>query len=243
MRHSSRATLPFAVALGLLYASGATAGTWTMAGPSDTNPMLITVKDGNGGGHGGGNGGGNGGGGNGGGNSGGGNAGGNGGGKSDAGDTRGKSADRGSVDRASGAPTDSSLDDDTDVAVSGKGRARQPDDGTFRNHGARVSTSVALSKELGYGARVGAMQGNFGTPQETGIRALEDRIAALEADPTTDPRVIDALEAELAERTAAVKPGTGPTGGWESTNLDVDGDGVVDEHDLSLARQGFRPFD
>ncbi|MGO4129029.1 hypothetical protein AB4Z01_31860 [Inquilinus sp. YAF38] len=238
MRHFSRATLPFAVAVGLLYASGATAATWTMAGPSDTNPMLITVKDGNGGGHGGGNGGGNGGS-NGGGNSGGGNAGG----KSDAGDTRGKSADRGSVDRASGAPADSSLDDDTDVAVSRPGRARQLDDGTFRNHGARVSTSVALSKELGYGARVGAMQGNFGTPQETGIRALEEHIAALEADPTTDPRVIDALEAELAERTAAVKPGTGPSGGWESTNLDVDGDGVVDEHDLSLARQGFRPFD
>lgn len=233
MRHSARATLPFAVALGLLYASGATAATWTMAGPSDTNPMLITVKDGNGG-HGGGNGGGNGRGGNGGGSS---------GGKSDAGDTRGKSANRGSIDRASGAPADSSLDDDTDVAPGRPGRARQPDDGTFRNHGARVSTSVALSKELGYGARVGAMQGNFGTPQETGIRALEDRIAALEADPTTDPRVIDALEAELAERTAAVKPGTGPTGGWESTNLDVDGDGVVDEHDLSLARQGFRPFD
>ncbi|HEY9345281.1 MAG TPA: hypothetical protein VIQ53_08190, partial [Inquilinus sp.] len=129
------------------------------------------------------------------------------------------------------------------VAVTGPGRSRQLDDGTFQNHGARVSTSVALSKELGYGARVGAMQANFGTPQETGIRALEDRIAALEADPTTDPRVIDALEAELAERIAAVKPGTGPTGSWESTNLDVDGNGVVDEHDLSLARQGFRPFD
>lgn len=236
MRQSSRATLPFALALGLLYATGATAATWTMGGPSDTNPMLITVKDGNGGGHGGGNGGGTGGG------NGGGNRGGDGGGKSDNGDTRGKSADS-SAGRASTAPADTALDDDTDVAVNRPARAHKSPTGAFPNHGARVSTSVALSKELGYGARVGAMQGNFGTPQETGIRALEDRIAELRADPTTDPRVIDALEVDLAERIEAVKPGTGPTGSWESTNLDVDGNGVVDEHGLSLARQGFRPFD
>jgi len=210
--------------------------------------MLIAVKDGNGGGHGGGNGGGSGGeggGGNGGGggNSGG-NAGGNGGGGSSAGSGRGKSTDS-SAGRASAAtaPANTALDDDIDVAVTGPGRTRQAETGAFPNHGARVSTSVALSKELGYGARVGAMQANFGTPQETGIRALEDRIADLKADPTTDPRVIDALEVDLAERIEAVKPGTGPTGSWESTNLDVDGNGVVDEHDLSLARQGFRPFD
>ncbi len=217
-----------------------------MAGPSDTNPMLITVKDGNGGGHGGGNGGGNGGGGNGGksGNSGGGNAGGNGGGKSDAGDTRGKSADRGSVDRAPGAPADTSLDDDTDVAVSGPGRARPLDDGTFRNHGARVSTSVALSEELGYGARVGAMQGNFGTPQETGIRAPggSDRGSRGGPDHRSARHRRPGGRAGRTDRGGEARHRP-DRGAGRSTNLDVDGDGVVDEHDLSLARQGFRPFD
>ncbi|TSD84955.1 hypothetical protein FFK22_029820 [Mycobacterium sp. KBS0706] len=87
------------------------------------------------------------------------------------------------------------------------------------------------------------MQANFGTPQETGIRALQERIAELKADPFADPDKIDALEAELADRIVEVKPGTGPTGDWETTNLDVDGNGVVDDRDLALAREGFRPFD
>jgi hypothetical protein len=37
------------------------------------------------------------------------------------------------------------------------------DAGGFRNHGERVQTMVELSKRLGYGARVGALQANFGT--------------------------------------------------------------------------------
>ncbi|MBW8724701.1 MAG: hypothetical protein JF625_06025 [Inquilinus limosus] len=81
------------------------------------------------------------------------------------------------------------------------------------------------------------------TPQETGIRALQERIADLKADPLADPHLIDALEAELADRIDQVKPGTGPTGDWETANLDVDGNGVVDDRDLELAREGFRPFD
>ena len=46
----------------------------------------------------------------------------------------------------------------------------QPTTGTFRNHGQRVRTMVALAKELGYPASVGALQGNFGTPFENGAR-------------------------------------------------------------------------
>lgn len=78
---------------------------------------------------------------------------------------------------------------------------------------------------------------------ETGIRALQERITNLKADPTTDPALIAAREAELADRIEQVKPGTGPTGDWETTNLDVDGNGLVDDRDLALAREGFRPFD
>ena len=43
----------------------------------------------------------------------------------------------------------------------------QPGTSTFRNHGQRVRTMVALAKELGYPASVGALQGNFGTPVGT----------------------------------------------------------------------------
>jgi hypothetical protein len=136
-----------------------------------------------------------------------------------------------------------SLDDDTTAALIGSGWSPTVGNGPFRNHGARVSTLVGLAKELGYGANVGAMQANFGTPQETGIRALQERIADLKADPLADPHLIDALEAELADKIQHVKPGAGPTGDWETANLDVDGNGVVDDRDLDLARRGFRPFD
>ncbi|WP_186002978.1 hypothetical protein, partial [Mycobacterium sp. KBS0706] len=68
-------------------------------------------------------------------------------------------------------------------------------------------------------------------------------LAALKADPTADPALIAALEAELADKIQEIKPGTGPTGDWEMTNLDVDGNGVVDDRDLALGREGFRPFD
>jgi hypothetical protein len=32
-------------------------------------------------------------------------------------------------------------------------------------------------------------------------------------------------------------PGRGPAGDWQDVNLDLNGDGIVDEHDLELARQ------
>ncbi|WP_343713842.1 hypothetical protein, partial [Inquilinus sp.] len=67
--------------------------------------------------------------------------------------------------------------------------------------------------------------------------------AAKSFTPKSSTRVIAALQDELADRIAAVKPGAGPTGSWETTNLDVDGNGVVDQRDLDLARQGFHPFD
>lgn len=44
-------------------------------------------------------------------------------------------------------------------------------DANFRNHGERVSTYVALAKELGYSADIGAMQANFGSPEEVAVPA------------------------------------------------------------------------
>ena len=225
MTFRPRAALPLALSLSLLYATSATAAGWSI--PGQANPLLLQIKD-NGGGHGGGNGGGHG-------NGGGGNSGGNGnGGNAGNGNDGGLGKGQGKTAAVS------TGDDPTDVEI-GLDGSPVIGNGAFHNHGQRVSSMVALSKSLGYGARVGAMQANFGTPQETGIRALQERIATLEADPTTDPAVIDALKAELADRIAAVKPGTGPTGSWEAVNLDVDGNGVVDDHDLTLAREGYRP--
>jgi hypothetical protein len=40
-------------------------------------------------------------------------------------------------------------------------------DGDFKNHGERTRTMVELPKRLGYGARVGAHQANFGSHAES----------------------------------------------------------------------------
>ena len=62
----------------------------------------------------------------------------------------------------------------------GRGWRAEPRPDRFRNHGERVSTMVELAKRLGYGARVGAMQANFGTPQENDIAGLQEALAAAE---------------------------------------------------------------
>lgn len=106
-----------------------------------------------------------------------------------------------------------------------KGRAAGEDG--FRNHGERTRTMVELSKQLGYGARVGAMQANFGTPYENGIAELWAEIAA-----TDDPEEAKRLEGDLAVAIERAKPGNGPDDSWATANLDVNGDHVVDGRDL-----------
>ena len=100
----------------------------------------------------------------------------------------------------------------------------------FRNHGQRVRTMVELSKRLGYGAHVGALQANFGTPQENNIAALQDELA--EAKAAGNQPEVERLEAELAEAIENAKPGKGPDDSWATADLDVNDDGVVDKHDL-----------
>jgi hypothetical protein len=107
--------------------------------------------------------------------------------------------------------------------------------GGFRNHGERVRTMVELSKQLGYGARIGALQANFETPQENGIAALQAKIAAAKA--AGDQAEVDRLEAELAEKIENAKPGKGPDDSWATTNLNVNADGVVDKRDLQALDQ------
>lgn len=41
----------------------------------------------------------------------------------------------------------------------------------------------------------------------------------------------------LPEHGQSDGPGRGPAGDWQDVNLDLNGDGIVDEHDLALARQ------
>jgi hypothetical protein len=107
----------------------------------------------------------------------------------------------------------------------------------FRNHGERVRTMVELAKRLGYGARVGALQANFGTPQENGIAALEAKLAAAKA--AGDQAQVDRLEKQLAEAIDNAKPGQGPDDSWATADLDVNDDGAVDRRDLqALERSG-----
>jgi hypothetical protein len=101
---------------------------------------------------------------------------------------------------------------------------------SFRNHGQRVSTMVELSKQLGYGARVGALQANFGTPYENGIATLQDELATARA--AGNEAEAERLEAELADAIANAKPGVGPDGSWATADLDVNDDRVVDGRDL-----------
>lgn len=112
-------------------------------------------------------------------------------------------------------------------------RAQQPLDG-FKNQGQRVRTMVELAKRLGYSASVGALQANFGTPQETGIAELQASLAAAREDALTNPDAagkVAELEAALAEAMRA-KPGNGPNDDWATVDLDVNRDGSVDQQDL-----------
>jgi surface antigen len=94
---------------------------------------------------------------------------------------------------------------------------------------------VELSKRLGYGAPAGALQANFGTPQENGIAALQAKVAVAKA--AGNQAEADRLEAELTEKIENVKPGSGPDDSWATADLDVNEDGVVDERDLEALDQ------
>ncbi len=112
-------------------------------------------------------------------------------------------------------------------------RTRAAPDG-FRNHGERVQTMVELAKRLGYGAKVGALQANFGTPFENDIARLEAELA----QPDLDPSRRAELEAELDAAVAAAKPGNGANHDWARADLDVNDDGVVDRRDLEALDAG-----
>jgi hypothetical protein len=107
----------------------------------------------------------------------------------------------------------------------------------FRNHGERTRTMVELAKRLGYGARVGAMQANFGTPYENGIAELEADLAA--AEQAGDEAEMERLQGQLD----AIKPGLGPDDGWMTVNLDVNQDQVVDRRDLEALPPSVEPDD
>jgi hypothetical protein len=106
----------------------------------------------------------------------------------------------------------------------------------FRNHGERTRTMVELAKQLGYGARVGALQANFGTPFENGIAELQAELAA--AEQAGNEAEAERLRAELATAIKEAKPGAGPDDGWATADLDVNDDQVVDRRDLEALAQG-----
>jgi hypothetical protein len=100
----------------------------------------------------------------------------------------------------------------------------------FRNHGERTRTMVELAKQLGYGAHVGALQANFGTPFENGLAELQAELAA--AEQAGNAAEAERLRAELATAIQEAKPGAGPDDGWATADLDVNDDQVVDRRDL-----------
>ncbi len=83
------------------------------------------------------------------------------------------------------------------------------------------------------------------TDAEVALAAAEDdtQTAQDEFDQVLrDAEAAESLAAEaqteLDEAVAAVKPGGGPGGGWETIDLDQNGDGSVDETDLALLQGG-----
>ena len=108
-------------------------------------------------------------------------------------------------------------------------------DGDFKNHGERTRTMVELAKRLGYGARVGAHQANFGTPFENGIADLQAQLAA--AKTAGNQAEVERLEHELAQAIENAKPGKGPDDSWATADLDVNDDGVVDKRDLDALNE------
>jgi hypothetical protein len=119
--------------------------------------------------------------------------------------------------------------DETQALIERGWKGPKTQDG-FKNHGQRTRTMVKIAKQLGYSARVGAMQANFGTPYENGIADLQDQLA--EARAAGNQAEVERLEAELDAAIAAAKPGNGPDDSWATADLDVNDDGTVDARDL-----------
>jgi hypothetical protein len=134
--------------------------------------------------------------------------------------------------------------------------ARTPDAMGFSTHGQRVSTLVAVARELGLSPSLGALQANFGTFGEIanrvapstyatylGLRQQRQTLAQAGAPPAQlaplDQR-ISALAASLSAAVVAAdtKPGVGPASGWATVDLDVNADGRVDAADLDAAGAG-----
>ena len=131
---------------------------------------------------------------------------------------------------------------ETDALLArGWGGPKAFEDG-FLNHGQRVSTMVEIAKALGYEARVGAMQGNFGTPFENGLYNLEVSLNLAQGQQVVTPEdtsvaaEIERLAGELAAAIGLAKPGTAPDDDWATVDLDVNGDLIVDAQDLQAAR-------
>lgn len=126
--------------------------------------------------------------------------------------------------------------DETHRLIEHGWRTRQVADAGFKNHGERVRTMVELARRLGYGAKVGALQANFGTPYENGIARIETDLEAARADLASGDHAaagrVAELEAQLEAAVAAAKPGNGANHDWARADLDVNGDGVVDRRDL-----------
>ena len=67
---------------------------------------------------------------------------------------------------------------------------------------------------------------------ETEINKIQNEISILETDIANTGVVITNTEQELATTIENVKPGVGVDSGWETVNLDINNDGVVNQEDI-----------
>ena len=72
-------------------------------------------------------------------------------------------------------------------------------------NGKKVKTLVAIAKSLGYSASVGALQANFGTPQETGIIDLQNQITDLNNQIALDSQTLVDLNNQLADLSTQIE--------------------------------------
>ncbi|MDC1134954.1 hypothetical protein OAS68_01850, partial [Candidatus Pelagibacter sp.] len=88
------------------------------------------------------------------------------------------------------------------------------------NNGQKVSTYVKVAKSLGLNASIGALQANFGTPQETGILELQNQIQLTNSLISSLPNQIQSAELTINNLSQSI---SGLNGSIDTLQNEIDG--------------------